>query len=58
MANAQILISNLNGVTAIAENSQISGGTLEMNISSLSPGLYLLTITNGEKEINIKFVKK
>ena len=58
MANAQILISNLNGATAIAENSQISGGTLEMNISSLSPGLYLLTITNGEKEINIKFVKK
>lgn len=58
MGDAQIVISNLNGTTALLESKQITSGILEMNISSLSPGIYVLTITNGEKDINIKFVKK
>ncbi|APQ17814.1 leucine-rich repeat domain-containing protein [Maribacter hydrothermalis] len=58
MSNAQILITNLNGVTVLLENKQITNGTLEMNISNLSPGIYMLTIIDGEKEINLKFVKK
>tara|TARA_R110002051_G_scaffold66515_1_gene120410 strand:- start:4533 stop:7865 length:3333 start_codon:yes stop_codon:yes gene_type:complete len=58
MPNAQILITNLNGVTTLLKNKQITNGTFEMNISNLSPGIYLLTLNNGEKEINLKFVKK
>ncbi|WP_396632239.1 thrombospondin type 3 repeat-containing protein [Maribacter sp. R86514] len=58
MTNAQIILSNLSGVTTLQERKQISNGTLEMNISNLSPGVYMLTIIDGEKEINLKFVKK
>ena len=58
MTNAQVILSNLSGVTTLQERKQISNGTLEMNISNLSPGVYMLTIIDGEKEINLKFVKK
>ncbi|SHJ75385.1 Por secretion system C-terminal sorting domain-containing protein [Maribacter aquivivus] len=58
MTEAQIIVSNVSGVTALQESRQISNGTLEMNISNLSPGIYMLTIVDGDKEINLKFVKK
>ncbi len=58
MTNAQVILSNLSGVTTLQERKQISNGTLEMNISNLSPGVYMLTIIDGDKEINLKFVKK
>ncbi|MEP2238998.1 MAG: thrombospondin type 3 repeat-containing protein, partial [Maribacter sp.] len=58
MTEAQIIVSNVSGVTTLQESRQISNGTLEMNISNLSPGIYMLTIIDGDKEINLKFVKK
>ncbi|VXB70982.1 T9SS type A sorting domain-containing protein [Maribacter litoralis] len=58
MTDAQIIVSNLSGVTSLQDNYQINYGTLEMNISNLSPGVYMLTIVDGDKEINLKFVKK
>ncbi|TDT46848.1 putative secreted protein (Por secretion system target) [Maribacter spongiicola] len=58
ITSAQIIISNVSGVTTLQESRQISNGTLEMNISNLSPGIYMLTIVGGDKEINLKFVKK
>lgn len=58
ITNAQIIVSNVSGVTTLQESRQISNGTLEMNISNLSPGIYMLTIVEGDKEINLKFVKK
>lgn len=58
MTNALVILSNISGVTSLQESRQINNGTLEMNISNLSPGLYMLTILNGGKEINLKFVKK
>ncbi|WP_286827857.1 T9SS type A sorting domain-containing protein, partial [Maribacter sp. UBA4516] len=58
MTNAQLILSNLSGVTLLQEYRLIGNGTLEMNISNLSPGIYMLTIIEGDKEINLKFVKK
>ncbi|WP_299325434.1 thrombospondin type 3 repeat-containing protein [uncultured Maribacter sp.] len=58
MTEAQIILSNVSGVTTLQESRQINHGTLEMNISNLSPGIYMLTIVEGDKEINLKFVKK
>ncbi|WP_291961096.1 T9SS type A sorting domain-containing protein, partial [Maribacter sp.] len=58
MTEAQIIVSNVSGVTTLQESRQINNGTLEMNISNLSPGMYMLTIVEGDKEINLKFVKK
>ncbi len=58
ITSAQIIVSNVSGVTTLQEIRQISNGTLEMNISNLSPGIYMLTIVEGDKEINLKFVKK
>lgn len=58
MTNVQIILSNLSGVTLLQEYRLIGNGTLEMNISNLSPGIYMLTIIEGDKEINLKFVKK
>ncbi|WP_324023848.1 thrombospondin type 3 repeat-containing protein [Maribacter sp. BPC-D8] len=58
MNNVQVILSNISGVTSLQESRQINNGTLEMNISNLSPGIYMLTIADGDKEINLKFVKK
>ena len=58
MTNVQLILSNLSGVTLLQEYRLIGNGTLEMNISNLSPGIYMLTIKEGDKEINLKFVKK
>ncbi|WP_405380321.1 thrombospondin type 3 repeat-containing protein [Maribacter sp. LLG6340-A2] len=58
MNNAQILIANVNGVTAIRTSSEIINGELSMDISNLDPGVYMLTVIESEKEINLKFVKK
>ena len=58
ITSAQIIISNVSGITTLQESRQISNGTLEINISNLSPGIYMLTIVDGDKEINLKFVKK
>ncbi|SNR28624.1 Por secretion system C-terminal sorting domain-containing protein [Maribacter sedimenticola] len=58
MNNAQVLIANLNGVTALHTTSVISNGIFSMDISNLDPGVYMLTILENEKEINLKFVKK
>ncbi|TVZ16701.1 thrombospondin type 3 repeat-containing protein [Maribacter sp. MAR_2009_72] len=58
MNNAQILIANVNGVTAVRSSSEINNGELSMDISNLDPGVYMLTVLENEKEINLKFVKK
>ncbi|WP_051941697.1 leucine-rich repeat domain-containing protein [Maribacter forsetii] len=58
MTNAQVILSNISGVTSLQESRKINNGTLEMNISNLSPGIYMLTIVDGDKETNLKFVKK
>jgi len=58
ITSAQIIVSNVSGATTLQESRQINHGTLEMNISNLSPGIYMLTIVDGDKEINLKFVKK
>lgn len=54
-ANAQIIISNTQGQQILS-----ASGTNNINISSLSQGLYLFTITNSKQELlhTGKFVKE
>jgi len=55
--NIQVLVENLHGIVLFSTESQ-NAESIDVDLSSLNSGLYMLKIKNGEKSIVRKILKK
>ena len=53
----QVIVENLNGIVLFSTESQ-NAESIDVNLSSLNSGLYILKIKNGDKLIVRKILKK
>ena len=56
--NANISIANTYGSTVLSYQWKITNNALNIPISSLDSGIYIVTIRSGEYKVQTKFYKK
>jgi hypothetical protein len=57
--NGVLIIENMHGQAVLSKRAAVATGVLPLNVSTLTSGLYLLTIINNDGEVNtIKLVRQ
>ena len=56
--SASVLVNSINGLQLISNNYTVFNGTLAIDVSNLSKGVYFITVIVGDKILNHKFIKR